>query len=126
MAYIGWLTKVAGGLAIAVMLVSIWPRQVDAQGSARIRVSATVIGSAGPVEVCAETERHIERMTQILVEEGEFSAQHTIVSSGLAVVRGERPESEDSADTNCTAFVERPTENSDSCRLRVAVAYIAN
>jgi hypothetical protein len=102
------------------------PARADAQNSAGIRVSATVLGVSGPVEVQRETEREVRRVIRgIEAEEPDFT-HPTLVPSGLAVVYHEHLTPGDSTDFQLAAPVECPKEVENSGLIRVVVGYTGN
>jgi len=110
---------------VALTMIAILPTAADAQRSARIRVSARVVGSVVP-ETLMAAEAQLDHLAKAGIDEETTTIRAARTENGFAHVYTERLAPEVTGDSNQATPAQQVVEQAGQDRVRLTVAYTAN
>lgn len=119
------LKGIVGRVLLALTLVFVLPMAMEAQESARIRVSARVVRSVVP-ETFAATAAHLQQISEAGVSEDVFVRRPVETDSRFAHIFTERLANEVGSTLLGSPAVAYTETRADEPELRITVAYTAN
>jgi hypothetical protein len=116
---------IAGNVILVLTLVFVLPMVVEAQESARIRVSARVVSSVVP-ETYAATAAHLQQISETGVGEDVAVRKPVETDSRFAHIFTQKLANEAGSTLVGSPVVEYAETEVDQPELRITVAYTAN